>query len=199
MSVKDRLVANCYSALMPSDSLWTQYINEANRLKEKGTINENDYHVLIHSITARDQLMEHAFSSEDNIFGSVEEILEKAKIAHTEEVSKKLIEIKEKSDKQSMRLKNILLKMELLMSRLFLFLFLSIWILILAYSLFFTSPDEISALKKITIKSIFFITLVIITILNIIFGIKLIDYCRYFSNKISSIISKKIRKILIVT
>ncbi|MCW4151220.1 hypothetical protein OM427_16960 [Halomonas sp. 18H] len=69
---KDRLVANCYSTLLPSDSLWKDYISEVNRLKDKGQISEHDYHVLIHSMAARDQLMDQAFSYDDNIFGSVE-------------------------------------------------------------------------------------------------------------------------------
>ncbi|MCI5157164.1 MAG: hypothetical protein D3906_01765 [Candidatus Electrothrix sp. AUS1_2] len=196
---KDRLVANCYSALMPSDSLWTQYINEANRLKEQGAIDENDYHVLVHTITARDQLMEHAFSADDNIFGSVEEILEKAKMAHTEEISKELTELKQKSNNQTTRLNNLIVKIESIVCNLSLFLFLSIWILTLTYSLFFTSPDEISDLKKVSTKSIIFILLVIVTILNLVFGIKLLDSCRYLSDKIALTTSKRLREILIDT
>ncbi|MCJ7584299.1 MAG: hypothetical protein MUO30_05960 [Anaerolineales bacterium] len=48
----------CFAALNPSEELWRQYINEADRLRKQGTITEEAYSIAVHSNAARKVLME---------------------------------------------------------------------------------------------------------------------------------------------
>lgn len=196
---KDRLVANCYSALLPSESLWSDYIKEVNKLKDDGTINENDYNVLIYSITAREHLMDQAFSSDDNIFGSVQDILEKAKHAYTIELSNKLTEAERYSALQVNRIENITSSVNTITRRLVFFTLVLSWVIVLLYSLIFTSPTSLTDLTSLGIKSILFIILIIATLLNIMFGVRLVDHCRSFANKIGESVATKIKNYLTTT
>lgn len=198
---KDRLVANCYSALMPTDSLWSDYINEVNRLKDKGTINEHDYHVLIHSITAREQLMDQVyFGSEENIFGSVDDILKKAKRVYTEELGQQLETTEKKSKNQREKIEDFAQIISQYTSKIILVLSIACWSIFLLYSMLYTKPDSIVSiadLKNLSYKSVFFCIFVTITLLNLIFGFKLYSLCRGLSNKVGNWISEKIRSKLI--
>ncbi len=196
---KDRLVANCYSALLPSESLWADYIKEVNKLKDKGTISENDYHVLIHSITAREQLMDQAFSSDDNIFGSVEDILSKAKRVYTEELGVKLTEVESISARQSERIETIALSVKSKISTSLLVFILLLWAGVLTYALIFTSPSSFTDLENIGIKTVAFGLLVLLTLLNLIFGVRVFDHCRAFSDKIGEIASSKVKEYIKAT
>lgn len=192
---KDRLVANCYSALMPSESLWSKYINEVNRLKEKGTISENDYHVLIYSITARDQLVEQAFSGNENIFGSVEEILEKAKNSYIDEVSKELYSVKNNYDSQKCRLDKIIATIQKYIYKSILSIMLLLWMFILIYASFFTYPDSI---YELNIKTVIFAIYIFVGVMNLYFGFEIYRFCNRHSEKVSLFLSEKIKKYLVV-
>lgn len=194
---RDRIVANCYSALLPSESLWAEYISEVTKLKDKGTLSEHDYHVLIHSITAREHLMESSFSSGDNIFGSVDDILHKAKLAHTEEIGKELKITQEKSQVQSEKLENFIVKLARGGEKLFLFTSIATWIFILAYALIFSSPENINDVTSFSTNSLFFIGICIITILNLIFGFRLIDMCKNKAKNVGGWISRKMTEVLL--
>lgn len=196
---KDRLVANCYSALLPSESLWADYIKEINKLKDKGTLSEHDYHVLIHSITAREQLMDQAFSNEDNIFGSVEEILSKAKQVYTEEVDKRLSEVTQLVENQNNKIDSIANFVENLFYKSVLFIMIVGWVGILLYGIIFTSPTSLTNFKEFGMKTIFFLVLLIFTLLNSIFGMKAIDHCKSVSQKIGIWASNKVRNFLKAT
>ncbi|ENV3697877.1 hypothetical protein ACFJ47_003742 [Vibrio cholerae] len=196
---KDRLVANCYSALLPTESLWSEYIKEVNKLKDKGTISESDYHVLIHSITAREHLMDQAFSSDDNIFGSVEQILEKAKRVYTEELGKRLTEVESDSAKQNERIESISESIKRITSKMVLVLILVLWGGALGYALIFTSPSSLTEINSLGVKSIAFILLIVLTLLNLIFGIRVIDHCQIVSDKAGQILSTKFRAYLKAT
>lgn len=196
---KDRLVANCYSALLPSDSLWSEYIDEVNRLKDKGKISEHDYHVLIHSMAARDQLMDQAFSSEDNMFGSVEHILEKAKRAYTDELGQRLTNIERDSAKQIDRIETISESIKNKTSSTILGIILLLWAVILIYALIFTSPSSLTEMKNLGTKTIAFILLLALTLANLLFGIRVVDHCRNISEKAGEIVSTKIRDYLKAT
>jgi len=193
---KDRLVANCYSALLPSDSLWSDYISEVNRLKDKGEINEHDYHVLIHSMAARDQLIEQAFSSDDNMFGSVNTILEKAKKIYTEELGTKLEDAEKKAENQNQKIDRFIDAISLAVNRIFLFSTIGLWVLILGYALMYTTPDSITDVGDFNIKSIMFLALLLLTIFNLIFGFKLIDFCKSLAAKLDKQIALKIRQFI---
>lgn len=190
---KDRLVANCYSALLPSDSLWSDYISEVNRLKEKGKINEHDYHVLIHSMAARDQLMDQAFSSDDNMFGSVTTILEKAKKIYTEELGTRLEDAEKEVAYQTMKIDKVINTVSLIVNRIFLVSTIGLWVLLLGYALVYTTPDSIGDIWSFDFKSIVFLVLLVVTILNLIFGFKLIDFCKSLASKFGRKTAVKIR------
>lgn len=196
---KDRLVANCYSALLPSESLWADYIKEINRLKDIGTLSEHDYHVLIHSITAREQLMDQAFSNEDNIFGSVEEILLKAKQVYTEEVDKKLSEVTQLIVNQNNKIDSIANFVENALYNVTLWSMIIVWVGILLYGIIFTSPTSLTDFKQFGIKTIIFLILLIFSLLNLIFGTRAIDHCRAISQKIGILASNKVRDFLKAT
>ncbi|WPL12667.1 hypothetical protein [Thiorhodovibrio litoralis] len=193
---KDRLVANCYSALLPSDSLWSDYISEVNRLKDKGKINEHDYHVLIHSMAARDQLMDQAFSSDENMFGSVNTILEKAKKIYTEELGARLEHAENEVEYQTKKMDRIIDIVSLAVYRIILFSIIGLWVLLLGYALMYTSPDSISDIRGVDIKSLVFLVLLVVTILNLIFGFKLIDFCKSLARKFGRKTAVRIRNFI---
>lgn len=193
---KDRLVANCYSALLPSDSLWSDYIKEINRLKDKGEISEYDYHVLIHSLPAREQLIDYSISSDDNMYGSVEQILDKAKKIYTEELGGKLEDAEKTVESQSKKMNKVINKISYLINKSVLFSTIILWVFLLAYSLIYTTPDSISEFSKLNMKSLVFSVLIIITVLNLIFGFKLIDYCKSLADICSKKAENKVRDLI---
>lgn len=196
---KDRLVANCYSALLPSNSLWAEYIREVNKLKDSGEINENDYHVLIYSMIARDKLMDQAFTSNDNIFGSIPKILENAKKAYTDEIGEKLEATEATLEKQTKKIEGVIDGLRYLIEKTIFTSMASIWILLLLYMLIKTSPSSLPAsLSEINnTNSVIFILFLFITVLNVVFGVRLIDHCKSISQKISAFITNKIKLILL--
>ncbi|KAB0676134.1 hypothetical protein F3X87_16020 [Aeromonas caviae] len=193
---KDRLVANCYSALLPSNSLWSEYIREVNRLKDRGEISEHDYHVLIHSMAAREQLMEQAFSSDDNMFGSIETILDKAKKLYTEEIGERLDVAERTIELQRNNIDNLISMISSKISNLTLFVTIVLWGVALIYALIYTSPDSLKDLININYKSCVFMILVIITVSNLIFGFRLFDMCKTISNKAGHLMSEKLKKMV---
>ena len=193
---KDRLVANCYSALLPSNSLWADYVKEVNKLKDRGEISEYDYHVLIDSLPAREQLIDQTISSDDNMFGSVEQILDKAKKIYTEELGVKLEEAEKTVQSQSNKINKAIKKISYLVNKAVLVLTIALWIVLLGYGLINTTPDSLSEFRKINIKSLIFSALLVITVLNLIFGFKLIDYCKSLADICSKKVENKIKTII---
>jgi len=55
---RKRIIADCYAALNPPDTLWRQYLEEIDRLQKRGDISEDDYYLLRLSLTARNTLMD---------------------------------------------------------------------------------------------------------------------------------------------
>lgn len=76
------VIADCYAALNPPNTLWKLYLQEADRLQQQGYISEEDYHLVRFSTEARNILMDVTLSDPD-VFteGTVEEVLEKARAA----------------------------------------------------------------------------------------------------------------------
>lgn len=78
----DLMVATCYAALQPSARLWESYIGEAEKLKGRGDIVEDDYALLAHSIEARQALMDITEGNENAFMvGSTVDVLAAAKRA----------------------------------------------------------------------------------------------------------------------
>ncbi|MEH6639044.1 MAG: hypothetical protein V7717_07230 [Porticoccaceae bacterium] len=190
---KDRLVANCYSALLPSESQWSAYITEVNRLQDQGAISEDDYHVLVYGMAAREQLMDQAYSSEDNMFGSVDQILNKAKKTYTQEVSRKLETSEEVSAKKTSSIDRLVGSVRSFTYSTVLVLILTFWAVLLGYSLLYTSPESITDFSNLAPKSIAFLILLFVTLLNLLFGVRLLDTCKSLANKLGQLVERWIR------
>lgn len=194
---KDRLVATCYSALQPSDSLWSAYINEAKRLKNKEGMSENDYHVLIYDTTVRECILNNAIlSGDENIWGSVPEILEKAKEDLAKEVLDKLVSSEARNNEI---VRNIDLKSRqigCLVKRIFLCLIYLFLFFIFFYSAF--KPFVYSENFDILDITSFFISLIIclITIYDLCTKKKFKTFCNALEGKVSQYLSSLIRKSL---
>jgi hypothetical protein len=77
---RKRIIADCYAAMNPPDTLWRQYLEEAHRVLEQGDISEDDYNVLRFSMEARRLLMDVTLGDPGAFTdGTVQEVLERAK------------------------------------------------------------------------------------------------------------------------
>jgi len=76
---KNRLIADSYVALSPSNELWRRYSDEVSRLKEMGNLSDDEYQLLRYSIVARKALMETTLGNPEAFAeGTVAEVLERA-------------------------------------------------------------------------------------------------------------------------
>jgi hypothetical protein len=77
---RKKIIADCYAALNPSNTLWKKYLDEINKLQKKDSISENDYFLLRYSMEAR-QLLLDLTVGDANTFteGTVQEVLERAR------------------------------------------------------------------------------------------------------------------------
>jgi hypothetical protein len=81
-----RILADCYAALNPDTGTWQRFVDEVEKLRSAGSLDENDYLLLRSSMEARQAVMEitkgnaGAFST-----GTVEEVLRQARAAVTRE------------------------------------------------------------------------------------------------------------------
>ena len=62
-----QLLANCYAALTPRRELWRRYVDEADRLLERGAVSEEDHTVLKFSLEASALLQEHTMGSPERV------------------------------------------------------------------------------------------------------------------------------------
>lgn len=96
---RKRIIADCYAALNPPDSLWRRFLHEIDRLQKQGNITEDDYHLLRLSMEAKAALMDitlgdtSAFSE-----GTIDEVLGRAKASARAETESCL---RQESDKRA--------------------------------------------------------------------------------------------------
>ncbi|TMP25618.1 hypothetical protein CWB99_20850 [Pseudoalteromonas rubra] len=194
---KDRLVATCYAATRPSEKLWDKYVAEAERLKEKGSIKEEDFAVLIHSLEARNRLMYLTLGENEIVQGTVEDVLNTAKQHYINDITKELHDEKEKNDCQIKRIISFSNKIGEITKTTAYYSLLLLWTSLLAFGLLETSPKSIVFNELLTLNSVIFITLTIITIFNLLFGFKVMALCKEisikFGNKASDYIEKKLK------
>lgn len=83
---RQRLLADCYAATEPSDTLWRKYTEEILRLERAGKYGADDVYLLRHSLEARHALMD-ATAGDVAAFseGTISEILTEVKESLTEE------------------------------------------------------------------------------------------------------------------
>lgn len=77
-----QVIADCYAALEPGSALWSRYLEEIEKLRQDGSISEDDFFFLRYALDAREALMDRTLGEPDNVSRSeVEQILEVAKHA----------------------------------------------------------------------------------------------------------------------
>jgi hypothetical protein len=77
---RDLLVASCYAALNPPDSLWQRYLTEIDRLRTTGEISDDDYFLLRFDLASKSALLTLTGGRHD-VFseGTVPEVLRRAR------------------------------------------------------------------------------------------------------------------------
>ena len=185
---KDRLVATCYAAMNPSEQLWGKYVTEAERLRKKGSIQEEDYAVLVHSLEARNRLMDLTFGEGDIIQGTLEDVLASAKAIYVAEVTDELDDAKKKNRLQKRKISEISVKAGRLARNVILYSSLAVWFGLLIFGLLKTTPDDLIFENLLSLKSWAFIVLVVLTLLNLIYGCRVKGWCdklaRYSEDKV---------------
>lgn len=77
---RKQIVADCYAALRPSETLWKKYLDELERLRDSESIGEDDYYVLRFSLDARRALMDATLGEPGGFSaGTIHEVLERAR------------------------------------------------------------------------------------------------------------------------
>lgn len=74
------VIADCFAALEPPPGLWSRYVEEIDKLEERGSITADEHEVLKQSVKARDELMNLTLGSEGAFSaGTVTTILSRVK------------------------------------------------------------------------------------------------------------------------
>ena len=77
---RDLLVASCYAALNPPDQLWRRYLQEIDKLRVRGDITPEDYHLLRFDLSSKSSLLTLTGGKQDAFAdGTVREVLRRAK------------------------------------------------------------------------------------------------------------------------
>lgn len=185
---KDRLVATCYAAMNPSEKLWEKYVAEAEKLRQKGSIREEDYAVLIHSLEARNRLMDLTFGEGDIIQGALEDVLASAKEIYVAEVTDELDVEKKKNRLQKGKISEISSKAGRSVRNVVSYFSLAAWFGILIFGLLKTTPDDLAFENLFSLESWAFLILVVLTLLNLVYGYRVKDLCdklaRYSEDKV---------------
>jgi hypothetical protein len=212
---RNKIIADCYAAMNPSDSLWKKYLDEISKLQKKGNITETDYNILRYSMDAKSALMDSTLGDpEAFVEGTIAEVLQKAKstVRREIEIDLDLEKIKRKEAEEraktaefnlDKKTKLILDKISIISSKIanFVssFIFIIFFILIICAS-YFTMPNIFPSFKNNVPEAIYailipfvLIILFFISILNLAFGTTL----KIIRRKIKVYLSKNIEKIII--
>ena len=86
------LLAECFATMEPSPKLWGRYVEEIDRLCERGNITADDHDLLKLSLVARDQLMTLTLGSEVALSsGTVTQVLDRVKAELVKEKDEELV------------------------------------------------------------------------------------------------------------
>ena len=73
----NRLLADAYATVQPTEQLWKKYLNEIAKLKENGDVTADQYYLLRHSLASKVALMDLTAGEEESFTkGTVSEVLE---------------------------------------------------------------------------------------------------------------------------
>jgi len=187
---KEQLVAQCYAATQPSEALWSKYVAEAERLRADGGVEEEDYAVLVHSLEARQKLMELTLGEDEVLHGTVQDVLGAAKSKYTMEVTEELAKVKHRERSQAERIEAVSGTIGEVTYHATLTCLLGIWVFALGLALFGSAPDEWSVEVIFSLDSWLFLIFAGATLLNLIFGVRVLDHCRTLATATSGFVKK---------
>ncbi len=198
---KERLVANCYAALNPSEELWQKYLKEADKLLKLNRISAHDFAVLVHSLEARRNLMDSTFGDDEVCLeGTVEEVLNTAKAHYLAEAEDRIKIAERKYSGLTRRLDELLTGLSTRLSSIIYWTMLLTSTLVLIFALVKTSPKDIRGLTHIRelplmdlVRGIAFLVLFFVTLLNIVFGLRTSSIAHSVSERASRFVVQKLR------
>lgn len=77
---RKRIIADCYAATRPTEQLWRDYLQEIERLRQKGEVSPDEYLMLRHSTAAESALMDATMGQQEGFTqGTVPEVLERVR------------------------------------------------------------------------------------------------------------------------
>ena len=103
-----QIVADCYAALEPGNTLWLRFLEEAERLQKRGAINEDDYFILRYELESRNILMQETLGDAKRLSPDVvEDILERSKNAMSKPILDKLDEANQAYETEAEKVESI--------------------------------------------------------------------------------------------
>jgi len=94
------IIAQSYAAMQPGENLWSKYLDQISSLSNRGDISPDDYYLLRASPQARSELMDLTMGDEDAIVeGTTQEILERIKRDIRAEESTKIEQQRKRIDR----------------------------------------------------------------------------------------------------
>jgi len=88
---RKKVIADCFAAVQPDESLWRRYIAEVEHLKTIGSISSDDYYILRHSREARAEMMRLTLGQDAQFHtGTVSDVLEAIKVKNEKPLREQL-------------------------------------------------------------------------------------------------------------
>lgn len=204
------IVAQSYAAMNPGDHLWRKYLTEISSLKDRGDISSDDYYLLRAAPLARVGLMDLTMGDEDAfVEGTPYEILERVKqtikaeeVARLEEEGRRRAEVerelqfertrsKEREESQIQKINGLSRAWARRLSKAP-FVILMVLLLFGAYASFPESLPNFRLFWLNYLPPIGFAILIVVGILNLIFGFTLRDYLNRFEVFLATKIEEKL-------
>ncbi|WP_157264595.1 hypothetical protein [Paenibacillus oryzisoli] len=198
------IIANCYAALQPAENLWKKYLQEIEKLKSDKTITNDDYFLLRYTLDAKQALVQVTEGDNDAFAqGTVSEILEIVKENAQKKLKEKIFELEVKrtesfqqiaaaEETELTRKSNIKNRSNKYASFAAKLLEVSV-IVVLVLVVIYTFPWDIPKIWNTYILAVCFVLLLVVMIINMMYGTTLKSLIR----KIEIFLSNKIEKILL--
>lgn len=194
---RNRLVANCIAATQPSDRLWNEYLTEANSLRERKQISEDDYAVLVHSLEARHHLMDFVIEQGEFVHGSVTEVLDRARATYTQELSDQLLAVERSANIQKHKLESLIQAFSSYVSGAARLMLLVLWCTLIVAGLFVTAPTPFNLDTVLTLDAGLFGLMAFVGMLNLVWGVRLYDWCNHVALRLGASIERGLRRLLV--
>lgn len=206
---RKRIIADYYAATQPDDRLWKCYLAEIEKLKQAGNVTTDDYYLLRYSHEAKAALMDTTLGVDEAFSqGSIPEILSitRANIQKEkdDEINKQLglkIQAEEavlqSNRKEQARLARIKSRSQKYASRLA-WLIRLLLLALLAIGIISTFPWDLPAFSEKPFRYVIpglQLLLLVLSVLNLVFGTMLETYIRSIEVKLSNFIEQNLLKL----